>query len=101
MHLSSLRYQLLLDAALRSQSGEKGLVAFRKEASEQFTEICYMGLLWETFRNLVFGWLDELELSIGFDTLRTIKNHLEGKIDEFIDVAFEIDFNSQEVIDAP
>ena len=59
-----------------------------------------MGMLWEWFRNLILGWLDDLAPSIGADALRSIKVHLTDKIDEFIDSAFEIDFNSQQVPDA-
>lgn len=96
IHLSSLRYLILLDAALQSQEGERGLVAIRREMSDHFSQLCYMGMLWEWFTRLIFGWLDEMENLLDQETLGKIKTHLIVKIDEFIDLAFQIDFNSED-----
>ena len=97
MHLSSIRYLLLLDAALNADSGEAGLVAIRRETSEQLNLQAYLGILWQWFVRLIFGWIDELESQFKKSVLAEIKVHLEGKVDEFIDLAFEIDFNSPEI----
>lgn len=96
MHLSSIRYLLLLDAALNADSGEAGLVAIRREASEHLNLHAYMGILWQWFVRLIFGWLDDLEHQLDKSVLGQIKVHLEGKVDEFIDLAFQIDINSLE-----
>ena len=96
MHLSSIRYLLLLDAALNADSGEAGLVAIRRDTSEHLNLHAYMGILWQWFVRLIFGWLDELEHQLGKTVLGEIRAYLEVKVDEFIDLAFQIDFNSLE-----
>jgi len=98
LHLSSIRYLLLLDAALNSGDGERGLVDVRKQTEEHLNFLCYMGLLWEWFIKMIFGWLDELKNILGKSKLEEIKIHLAGKLDEFIELAFQIDINSAETV---
>ena len=101
LHLSSIRYLLLLDATLNSMGGERGLVAMRRETKDQLNLLCYMGLLWEWFVSMVFGWLDELESLVGKTKLDEIKAYLGEKLDEFIELAFQIDLNSDESLPLP
>ena len=96
MHLSSIRYLVLLDAALSIPDGGGGLVNTRREIIERMTLLCYMGVLWEFFTGLLFGWLDELKAKLGESTVAQVKAHLGSKLDEFIDLAFQIDLNSME-----
>ena len=93
LHLSAIRYILLLDGALE---GAQNLSELRKVQNKTLTLLCYMGLLWELFTNLVFGMLEELKKQFGTELIAEIRASLEEKLDEFIKTAFQVDQNSIE-----
>lgn len=94
IQLSAIRYLLLLDSALEvAAGGEVGLADIRNQQRERLTLIGYMGVLWQSFTRLIFGLLDELEPRLGADIITEIKATLAEKLDQFINLAFQIDFN--------
>jgi len=94
MHLAPIRYLLLLDGALRSIDGYNTLAGLRKGQVEKLTLLNYLGLLWELFTGLVYGILEELEQSLGSETISNVRKTLSEKLDDFIKQVFQFDLNA-------
>lgn len=99
MHLSPIRYLLLLDGALRSLDGPVSLSNLRNQQRKTLTLLNYMGLLWELFTQLIFGILEQMTSRFGHTTITEIKTQISQELDVFIENAFQFDLNMEEALD--
>ncbi len=56
--------------------------------------LSFASLLWELFRALIFGTLDQLTQLIGEELLETIKDRINCTITEFLENALQLDEES-------
>ena len=88
VHLAAVRYMLIYETMY-----SKGAISFgqqRDSISGQLQILTYSGLLWQLFRSLITGALENIE-AIGKDLAKTILKNLDHTIEEFLGKAFNLE----------
>ena len=89
IHASAIRHLLFTHAFLKS--GEGGFSQVRKRISTKLEILSYAGLIWELFKNLIYGVLDRLSEKIGSRLSDEIKKAIGLSMAEFFEKALQID----------
>ncbi len=92
IHLSPIRYLLFSHILMTEGGGFFGKL--RDRISKSLELLSFAGLLWELFRALIFGTLDQLKSLLGDNVLQTIKEKIDCTITEFLSSALQLDSNS-------
>ncbi len=88
IHLTALRYILLLHAALKG-----GGVSFgeaRDHVTGQMRALTFASLLWALFRALIHGALDALREELGEKTLARVTDAIDSTVQAFLEKALQL-----------
>lgn len=88
VHLAAIRYLLLFEASLRS--GRLTYGEMRDRQSGQLRVLTYATLLWELFRAIIEGALDDLVQELGSDIVRRITEAVDQTVESFLAEALHI-----------
>jgi hypothetical protein len=88
VHLSALRYLLLFEGMLRN--GQLSYGEIRDRASGQLRTLTYAALLWELFRALIDGALNDLVRDLGRKVVRRVLSAIDQTVEEFLNEAFHL-----------
>jgi hypothetical protein len=89
VHLAAMRYTLIFEAMLNSGGLSYGEV--RDRQSGKITILCYAGLMWQLFRGLIEGALDQLTEILGEDVIDTVMQAIDGSVDAFLNRALQME----------
>ncbi len=90
IHLSAIRYMLFSHLMMQDDCG-KNLSEIRTETSRKIELLSYANLLWDIFRALIHGALDDLIALIGESLVKLIKTTIDSTIVDFLEEALQID----------
>ncbi len=88
VHLAAVRYMTIFAAMLRSGSLSFGEV--RDLQSGRQLALSFAALLWQLFRSNIAGVFDQLESTIGKETLQAMTAAIDGAVEEFLASALQI-----------
>jgi Transposase DDE domain len=88
VHLAALRYLLLFEAMLRS--GRLSFGEMRDRQSGQIVVLTYAALLWELFRALIEGALENLVRDLGRCVVRKVRAAIEQSVESFLTSALQM-----------
>ena len=89
VHLAAMRYTLIFETMLRSGGLSYGEV--RDKQSGRLTILSYAGLMWQLFRGLIEGALDQLASLLGDDVIAQVSEAIDEAVDSFLNQALQID----------
>ena len=89
IHLAAMRYILIFETMLRSGGLSYGEV--RDKQSGRLTILSYAGLMWQLFRGLIEGALDQLTGLLGDDVIAKVSDAIDEAVDSFLNQALQID----------
>jgi len=89
VHLAAMRYTLIFETMLRSGGLSYGEV--RDKQSGRLTILSYAGLMWQLFRRLIEGALDQLTSLLGDDVIARVSEAIDEAVDSFLNQALQID----------
>lgn len=87
IHLAAIRFCMLIIA---KQDGEKGLPEVRRLLSNNLTDINFAARLWQVFKAVISGALNELEELLG-DAINLVMDTIEKHIKCFFVQALQLD----------
>ncbi len=87
IHLAAIRFCLLIIA---KQGSETGLPEVRRLLSNNLTDINFAARLWQVFKAVISGALNELEELLG-DTINLVMDTIEKHINNFFVQALQLD----------
>ncbi len=90
VHLAAIRYALIFETMLRSGGLSYGEV--RDKQSGRLTILSYAGLMWQLFRGLIEGALDQLSSILGDEVIEKVVDAIDCRASEemtFSDVEFK------------
>ena len=88
IHLAAIRFCLLLIAKSMHHAG--GIPEMRKQISANITNIDFAARLWQFFRALISGALDELQILLG-DAVSLVMETIELHVQRFFVQALQLD----------
>jgi hypothetical protein len=88
VHLAAMRYLLLFEAMLRS--GQLSYGEIRDRESGRLQVLTYAALLWQLFRALIEGALNDLIDDLGRKVVRRVLLAIDQTIEEFLNDALQI-----------
>lgn len=88
IHLASIRYLLLFDSMIARGADKFG--EMRNEITGKLEMISFATLLWELFKAIIYGVLDQFE-KIGKEMINEIKEKIEMSIMDFLEKALQLD----------
>jgi hypothetical protein len=88
VHLSALRYLLLFEAMLRHGQLDYGQVRDRQTGQLQI--LTYASLLWQLFRALIEGALEDLVQDLGRPVIQKITEAIDQTVEAFLNDALQI-----------
>ena len=88
VHLSAIRYLLLFEAMLRNGKLDYGQVRDRQTGLLQ--TLTYASLLWQLFRALIEGALDDLVQDLGRQVIQKIMGAIDQTVEAFLNDALQI-----------
>lgn len=91
IHLTSIRYLLLFDAMKERGSDKFGQV--RDGITGKLEWISFATLLWELFKAIIYGVLDQFE-KIGAEVIKEIKEMVQTSIMGFLEKTLQLDSES-------
>ena len=86
--LSAIRYLLLFEAMLRNGQLDYGQV--RDRQTGQLQTLSYASLLWQLFRALIEGALDDLVQDLGRQVVQKIMGAIDQTVEAFLNDALQI-----------
>ncbi len=89
IHLTAIRYLLLSHMLMTEGDGFLGKIRDRVKKSLQL--LSFATLLWELFKALIFGTLDQLKSLLGEDILQTVKDAINGTVTDFLTNVLQLD----------
>ena len=89
VNLTAIRYLLLFDSMLTRGAGRFGEI--RDEVTGRLEMLTFAGLLWEFFKAIIYGVLDQFERTIGKEVLGKIKNAIQSNVEEILERALQLD----------
>jgi hypothetical protein len=92
VHLAAIRYLLLSHMLMTEGDGFLGKI--RDHVTKSLQLLSFATLLWELFKALIFGTLDQLKALLGDDILQTVKAAIDSTVTEFLSKALQIDPDS-------
>jgi hypothetical protein len=91
IHLTSIRYLLLFDSMKKRGADKFGQI--RDEITGKLEWIAFSTLLWELFKAIIYGVLDQFE-KIGKEVIKEIKEKIQESIMEFFEKTLQLDGES-------
>jgi hypothetical protein len=88
VHLAALRYLLLFEAMLRA--GQLSYGEVRDRESGRLQMLTYAALLWQLFRALIEGALDNLLRELGRKVVRKVLGAIDQTVEGFLSEALQI-----------
>lgn len=88
IHMASIRYLLLFDSMKVRGADKFGEV--RNEITGRLEMISFATLLWELFKAIIYGVLDQFE-QIGKEVINEIKEKIQMSIMDFFEEALQLD----------
>jgi hypothetical protein len=88
VHLAALRYLLLFEAMLRN--GQLSYGEIRDRDSGRLLTLTYATLLWQLFRALIEGALEELVQQLGDKVVQQVMQAIDGTVEAFLNDALQI-----------
>jgi len=85
VHLAAVRYLLLFEAMLRSGALNYGEI--RDKQTGYLQMLTYAGLLWQLFRALIEGALENLLTVLGKDTVQKVAAAIDQTVESFLNEA--------------
>ena len=91
VHLTAIRYLLIFDSMLRRGGCRFG--EMRNEITGRFEMLTFASLLWEFFKAIIYGVLDQFEQTIGSNVLKKIRETIKNTVENFLEKALQLDEN--------
>lgn len=91
VNLTAIRYLLIFDSMLRNGACRFGEI--RNEITGKLEMLTFASLLWEFFKAIIYGVLDQFERTIGGDVLRKLKDTITNTVEKFLEKALQLDEN--------
>jgi hypothetical protein len=88
IHLAAVRYMIIFEAMLRSGGLSYGQV--RDLQSGKLQILSYAALLWNLFRSIISGVLDQFEKAIGKARIQELLTAIDGAVEDFLSEALQI-----------
>jgi hypothetical protein len=88
VHLAAMRYLLLFEAMLRN--GQLSYGEIRDRESGRLLTLTYATLLWQLFRALIEGALEELVQQLGHKVVQKVMQAIDGTVEAFLNDALQI-----------
>ena len=88
IHMTSIRYLLLFDSMKKRGADKLGEIRYRITGKFEF--ISYATLLWELFKAIIYGVLDQFEI-IGKELVEELKKKIQMTIMDFLQKALQLD----------
>src|ERR1017187_3061099 len=88
VHLAALRYLLLFEAMLRS--GQLSYGEIRDRESGRLQTLTYAALLWQLFRALIAGALENLVRTIGRKVVKKVLAAIDQTVEDFLNDALHL-----------
>jgi hypothetical protein len=88
VHLAAIRYLLLFEAMLRA--GHLSYGEIRDRESGRLQVLTYAALLWQLFRALIEGALDDLVRELGRKVVGKVLAAIDQSVEEFLNQALQI-----------
>ena len=63
----------------------------RNETTGRLEMLTFASLLWEFFKAIIYGVLDQFEHSIGVNVLKKIKTTIKNTVEGFLEKALQLD----------
>lgn len=92
IHLASIRYMLIFSMML--DSGQLKFGEMKNRVTGAMEQLGFASMLWELFRALLHGVLDQFEHELGCSVLKKIKASIDATIEGFLFRALQIDPDS-------
>jgi hypothetical protein len=89
VHLTAIRYLLLSHMLMTEGEGFLGRIRDRVKKGLQL--LSFATLLWELFKALIFGTLDQLQSMLGEELLQTVKERIDGTVSDFLSNVMQLD----------
>jgi hypothetical protein len=89
VHLTAIRYLLIFDSMLRRGACSFG--EMRNEITGRFEMLTFASLLWEFFKAIIYGVLEQFERTIGSNVLKKIKETIKNTVEDFLEKALQLD----------
>jgi DDE superfamily endonuclease len=88
IHLAAVRYMIIFEAMLRNGSLSFGQV--RDLQSGKLQILSFAALLWNLFRSIISGALDQFEKFIGKARIQELVAAIDGAVEDFLSEALQI-----------
>jgi hypothetical protein len=88
IHLAAIRFIIIMHIMLNT--GDRfGTV--RNRLTKRLETITFARILWELFRALIFGTLDNMQDILSIDIIELIKTRIDNNVSDFLDKALQLD----------
>ena len=88
IHLAAIRFIIIMHIMLNT--GDRfGTV--RNRLTKRLETITFARILWELFRALIFGTLDNMQDILSADIIELIKTRIDSDVSDFLDKALQLD----------
>jgi hypothetical protein len=88
IHLAAVRYIIIFEAMLRNGSLSFGQV--RDLQSGKLQILSFASLLWQLFRSIISGVLDQFEQIIGKARIQELATAIDGAVEDFLSEALQL-----------
>lgn len=88
VHLAAVRYMIIFEAMLRNGNLSFGEVRDRQTGKLQI--LSFAALLWNLFRSIISGALDQFAESIGKARIQELVTAIDGAVEDFLSEAMQI-----------
>jgi hypothetical protein len=88
IHLAAIRFIIIMHIMLNT--GDRfGTV--RNSLTKRLETITFARILWELFKALIFGTLDNMQDILSVDVIELIKARIDSDVSDFLDKALQLD----------
>ena len=92
IHLAAIRYSLFFNLML--DNGSLSFGEIRSKITGKLERLSFATVLWELFKSIIHGTLDQFEQSIGGKMIKTIKDAIDCTVEKFLQQALQMDDTS-------
>ena len=89
IHLSAIRYLLFFE--IMQHQGAQYFGKVRDGICAKLEYLTFASLLWELFKNLIYGILDQFQEKLGNELLDEMKESLNSQVTKFLTEALQLD----------
>jgi len=88
VHLAAVRYMIIFEAMLRNGSLSFGEVRDRQSGKLQI--LSFAALLWNLFRSIISGVLDQIEKTVGKVRIQELVTAIDCAVEDFLSEALQV-----------